>query len=359
MGIYKFFSPLIFKIDPEKAHNLAINFLKFLPKSSTLFALNRDYDNLHNKLWNLDFTNPVGMAAGFDKNAEVFSVLPQFGFGFVESGTVTPKAQSGNEKPRLFRLKEDEAVINRLGFNNFGAEIFAQNVKRNYAKFVGILGINIGKNKDTQNALDDYLPLLEKFYMQASYITINISSPNTKNLRDLQKEDQLDLFLLAIMKKKNELQEAHKKNTPILLKVAPDLTLDEQKSISEIALKNKIDGLIISNTTISRSENLRSSFQNEVGGLSGKPLFEASTQVLANFYRFTEGKIPLIGVGGIANAQDAYEKIKHGASLVQIYSAFVYQGFALVEEIKKELSEMLEKDGFKNISQAIGSAIKA
>lgn len=353
MSFYKILRPLIFKIDAEKAHNFAINFLKFLPNAASLFCLNRDYENLKTKLWNLDFTSPVGMAAGFDKNAEVVKTLLKFGFGFVEVGTVTPKPQFGNDKPRLFRLPEDKAIINRFGFNNFGAEIFAKNIDE-FLPSKKILGINIGKNKDTDDALSDYLLLLEKFYEKASYITINISSPNTKNLRDLQNENQLDLFLSEILKKKNQLKNLHKTHTPILLKVAPDLTLLEQEKIAAIVLKNEIDGLIISNTTIDRDLNLKSRFATESGGLSGAPLFEKSNEVLKNFYKFTEGKIPLIGVGGISSAADAYQKIKCGASLVQIYSAFICEGFGLVEKIKKELSEMVKKDGFKNISNAIG-----
>lgn len=354
MSLYKFFRPLIFKLDPEVAHNLAINFLSFTPNLATLFTTNQDYKNLQTKLWNLDFFSPIGMAAGFDKNASAFATLSKFGFGFVEVGTVTPKSQIGNDRPRIFRLTEDEAIINRLGFNNSGAEIFAQNIKNNLPKFRRILGINIGKNKDTENALDDYLPLLVRFYKDASYVTINISSPNTKNLRDLQNENQLDVFLSEIMKTKNELQNLHKKNTPILLKIAPDLTYEEQEKIAATVIKNQIDGVIISNTTISRP-TLKSSSVHETGGLSGKPLFEKSNEVLKNFYNFTQGKIPLIAVGGISSAADAYEKIKCGASLVQIYSAFIYQGFGLVEEIKKELSEMVKKDGFENISQAVGA----
>lgn len=350
MNFYQLLRPLIFKLDAETAHNLAIKFLKFSPNTATVFCLNRDYLNLQTKLWNLDFANPIGMAAGFDKNAEVASTLAKFGFGFVECGTVTPRAQSGNDSPRIFRLEQDLAIINRLGFNNLGAEIFAKNI----AKIPCPLGINIGKNKDTDDALLDYLPLIEKFYQNASYITVNISSPNTKNLRDLQNENQLDLFLSEIVKKKNELQKIHQKNTPILLKVAPDLTVNEQEKIAETVLKNQIDGMIISNTTIARDLNLKSSQSSQVGGLSGAPLFIKSNEVLKNFYKFTEAKIPLIGVGGIASAMDAYEKIKCGASLVQIYSAFIYQGFGLVEKIKKELSEMVEKDGFQNISGAIG-----
>lgn len=353
MNLYKFFRPLIFKLDPEVAHNLAINFLSFTPNLATLFTANQDYKNLQTKLWNLDFSSPIGMAAGFDKNASAFATLSKFGFGFVEVGTVTPKPQIGNDRPRIFRLTQDEAIINRLGFNNSGAEIFAQNIKNNLPKFHGVLGINIGKNKDTESASSDYLQLLERFYKEASYITINISSPNTKNLRDLQNEDQLDEFLSQLMKRKDQLKNLHKKNTPLLLKIAPDLTFDEQEKIAATVIKNQIDGVIISNTTISRP-TLKSSSAHETGGLSGKPLLDKSNEVLKNFHKFTEGKIPLIGVGGIASATDAYEKIKCGASLVQIYSAFIYQGFGLVEEIKKELSELIKKDGFENISQAVG-----
>ena len=353
MTLYKIFRPLVFKLDAENAHDIAINFLSFTPNLATLISQKRDYENLRTNIWGLDFTNPIGMAAGFDKNAACFATLEKFGFGFVEVGTVTPKPQVGNDKPRLFRLAQDEAIINRLGFNNLGAEVFAKNLENNSAKFRGVLGVNIGKNKDTQNAADDYLLLLEKFYKDASYITVNISSPNTKNLRDLQSEEQLNLFLQTLMNRKNQLKNLHKINTPLLLKIAPDLTLEEQERIAQTALENEIDGLIISNTTISRP-TLQDAQSVETGGLSGKPLFTKSTQVLGNIYRFTEGKIPLIGVGGVASAQDAYEKIKAGASLVQIYSAFIYQGFGLVEEIKRELSEMLKKDGFENIAQAVG-----
>ncbi len=358
MNFYQIFRPLIFKLDPENAHNLAINFLRFCPKTATLFCLNRDYENLHSRVWNIDFTSPIGMAAGFDKNAAIASTLEKFGFGFVECGTVTPLSQVGNDRPRIFRLVQDKAIINRLGFNNLGAENFAANIAKISAQMAIPLGINIGKNKDTQNALDDYLPLLERFYEQASYITVNISSPNTKNLRDLQNEDQLDEFLSAIILKKNELKNLTQKNRPILLKVAPDLTWQQQEKIAEVIVKNKIDGVIISNTTIDRNLNLRSSHSAQSGGLSGFPLLQKSNELLKNFYKLTDKKIPLIGVGGISSAADAYEKIKCGASLVQIYSAFIYQGFGLVETIKKDLSERVIQDGFRNISEAVGVAIK-
>ncbi len=352
--IYKIFRPAIFQIDPEIAHNLAIDFLRFCPKTATLFCLNREYNNLQIKEFGLNFKNPVLMAAGFDKNAQVALTLEKFGFGAVECGTVTPIPQQGNDKPRIFRLEEDKAIINRLGFNNLGADIFAENIDQISKKIQIPLGINIGKNKDTENALEDYLPLLERFYNQASYITINISSPNTKNLRDLQKQDHLDLFLNEIMKKKNELKNKNGKDVAILLKVAPDLNLDEQYNIAEIVMRNSVNGMIISNTTIDRNLNLKNKNSSETGGLSGKPLLTKSNEVLKNFYKFTDGKIPLIGIGGISSAADAYEKIKCGASLVQIYSAFIYEGFGLVEKIKRELSRMVEQDGFKNISEAVG-----
>lgn len=358
MNIYQFFRPLIFKIEPEKAHNLALNYLKFLPKFSSLLSAPKDYENLNNSLWNLNFLNPIGMSAGFDKNAEIIMPLFNFGFGFVEAGTTTPIAQTGNEQPRIFRLIEDQALINRLGFNNLGADYFYDNLSKINKNSSQIIGVNIGKNKDTIDASSDYILLLEKFYDHADYITINISSPNTKNLRDLQNESLLNDFLQKISQCKNNLQKISHKNTPILLKIAPDLELEQQKNIAKIVMDNAIDGIIISNTTIERNFNLKNSKSVESGGLSGKPLFEKSNEVLRNFYRLTDGKIPLIGVGGISCAQDAYIKIKNGASLVQIYSAFIYQGFALVEEIKKQLSENLKKDGFKNISEAIGCNVE-
>jgi dihydroorotate dehydrogenase len=350
---YSIFKPFLFQINPETAHNLAIWALKhnliYAPK-------NIEYSSLQTKVFGIDFKNPIGMAAGFDKNAAVFHNLFNFGFGFVEAGTVTPKAQIGNDKPRIFRLLEDRAIINRLGFNNLGIENFLNNVEKNAQKNQ-IFGINIGKNKDTENAVDDYLLLLRKTYAKSNYITINISSPNTKNLRDLQQADELDLFLKAIFAEKKILQNATNKNIPILLKIAPDLTQAEQEAIADIAIQNQIDGLIISNTTISRPQNLQSNYKSETGGLSGKPLLEPSNQVLKNIYQLTKGKIPFIAVGGISSAQDVYQKIKLGASLVQIYSAFIYQGFELVEQIKKELDEMVKKDRLKNISAAVGKLV--
>jgi dihydroorotate dehydrogenase len=350
---YSSIKPLLFLLEPEFAHNLATKALKY---NLVCAPRNIQYSSLNTSVLGINFLNPIGMAAGFDKNAQTFSNLFNFGFGFVECGTVTPKPQSGNEKPRLFRLKEDAAIINRLGFNNLGADYFAKNLENKESK--QILGINIGKNKDTINALDDYLPLLELFYDKGNYITINISSPNTKNLRNLQKADELDVFLKAIMDKKNQLKNSINKNIPILLKIAPDLNLEEQEAIAGLSVKHQIDGIIISNTTIYGKENLLNKYKNETGGLSGKPLFETSNLVLKHIYKLTCGKIPLVGVGGISSASDAYKKIKCGASLVQIYSAFIYEGFELVEKIKKELDDLVKKDGLVNISQAVGIEAK-
>lgn len=350
MNLYKTIRPLLFLLEPETAHNLAIRFLK----SNLFFPHTKEYANLKQKVCNITFNNPIGMAAGFDKNAQVAESLSKFGFGFIECGTVTPKAQAGNPKPRIFRLEEDEAIINCLGFNNKGAKDFDRNLKAIPQRSICPIGVNISKNKDTQNAIDDYIELLNRFYVRSSYIAVNISSPNTKNLRDLQSQAHLDNFLHEIIQTKEELKKRYKRNVPIMLKIAPDLTIQQQEEIAQTALKRNIDGMIISNTTICRDQNLQSIHKKEMGGLSGKPLLEKSNEILKNFYQFSEGKIPLIGVGGVSNAADAYEKIKCGASLVQIYSAFIYEGFGLVEQIKLELSQLVRADGFKNISQAIG-----
>lgn len=354
MNIYQFFQPTIFNLDAEKAHNLAIKYLRFLPKFSTLFCNNNSYENLQQKICGLNFDNPVGLSAGFDKNAEIISPLFKFGFGFVEAGTVTPIAQTGNEKPRLFRLNEDKALINRLGFNNLGAEYFYNNLSKLKKSTDKIIGVNIGKNRDTQDFFNDYLLLLEKFYLNANYITINISSPNTKNLRDIQNIENLTILIDKLTKSKNSLQKIHQKNTPLFLKIAPDLSPTQLEDIASVVLKFQIDGVIISNTTIARNCNLKSPNSIENGGLSGAPLFDSSTKILKEFHRLTKGQVKLIGVGGISSGADAYEKIKSGASLIQIYSAFIYQGFSLIEEIKKYLSDNLKKDGFENISQAVG-----
>jgi len=356
--IYKIFRPLIFKLEAERAHNLALNYLKFLPKFSALATYPQNYSILNQNICGLNFENPVGLGAGFDKNAEIVGKIFNFGFGFAEAGTVTPLAQSGNSQPRIFRLVEDEAIINRLGFNNFGADYFYHNLSQINRNPRQIIGVNIGKNFNNNDFSADYLLLLEKFYNIADYITINISSPNTKNLRDIQNAENLAVFLEKISAQKDDLQKIAVKNTPIFLKIAPDLDQSQLEAIAELVLKYRIDAVIISNTTIDRDLGLKSVYQGETGGLSGKPLFLKSTQILRQFYQLTKGSIPLIGVGGIASGEDAYTRIKNGASLVQIYSALIYQGFSLVEEIKKYLAKNLEKDGFKNISEAVGCEVK-
>lgn len=346
MSFYKILRPLLFSMSPEFGHNLAINALKLRMLQPPVC---KEYPELETKLFGINFKNPVGLAAGFDKNGEAITPLLQRGFGFIEVGTCTPKAQNGNEKPRLFRLAEDEAVINRFGFNNKGAEFFVNNLKRRPNS--GVVGSNIGKNKLSKDSVADYITMLEKVHGLSDYITINISSPNTPGLRDLQGREALDTLLGAIVEKQAELSG---KKVPILLKISPDTTTHEREDIAEMVLKHSIDGLIVSNTTTAQRDILQSSYANESGGLSGRPLFKPSNEALRELYRMTIRTIPIIGVGGIFSGDDAYIKIKSGASLVQVYSALVYEGFGLVPRINERLCELLHKDGFKNISEAVG-----
>lgn len=357
MNIYQFFRPFIFQLNPETAHNLAIKFLKYTPNFVNLFSDNCEYENLNQNVFGLHFPNPIGLAAGFDKNAECLLSLSRFGFGFLEVGTVTKNPQDGNPKPRIFRLEKDQALINCLGFNNLGADIFAENIEHFFAempKGCVTIGINIGKNKDSKDAIQDYLDLMVRFYTKASYITINISSPNTKNLRNLQESENLTRLIEALTEKRNSLQIQYDYKVPILIKIAPDLNKTEQEKIAKIILTKEIEGIIISNTTIDRKLDLKTTMVPVSGGLSGKPLFEKSNQVLKNIYQLTQGKIPIIAVGGISSASDAYYKIKLGASLVQIYSTLIYQGFGAVERFKEELSDMVKADGYDSIAQAVG-----
>ena len=365
MNLYQLIRPLIFKLEPETAHNLAIKYLQYFPHFATQFSYQKNYKNLANKLWNIDFTNPIGLSGGFDKNAEILFPLSKFGFGFIECGTTTPLPQIGNNKPRIFRLEPEKAIINRLGFNNLGSEVFLKNINNFYKKNnnkVPTIGINIGKNKDSQDNIADYIFLLEKFFNYCNYLTVNISSPNTVNLRSLQKKEELQKLIDALIEKRETLSTKYQKKLPILFKIAPDLTLEEQEDIAKIALENNLDGLIISNTTTSRLNITKPHKLNiqdfENGGLSGAPLFDKSTMILRNFYQLTKGKIPLIGVGGVSNAKQAYQKIRCGASLVQIYTAFIYEGFSLVEQIKEELNQLLIADGFNNIKDVIGVDVK-
>jgi dihydroorotate dehydrogenase len=341
--------PLIKLIEPEEAHRMAIKTL-----ASGLFPklAGPDPQRLGVDLWGMHFPNPVGMAAGFDKNAEAPDGLLNLGFGFVEVGTVTPLPQDGNPRPRLFRLVEDEAIINRMGFNNDGAVAVRSRLARHKSK-PGIVGVNLGKNKTTEDAAADYEKGILLLAPMADYVVINISSPNTPGLRALQGRDAL-LSLLG--RARAALKTALPNNTPpLLVKVAPDLEAQDRQDIAEVVLACGIDGLIVSNTTIARPANLLSRFKDETGGLSGRPLRNVSTDVLADFYRRTQGKLPLIGVGGIASGADAYAKIRAGASLVQLYSALIYQGPWLVERIKRELYHLMRKDGFAHIADAVGA----
>jgi dihydroorotate dehydrogenase len=338
---------------PEIAHNITLKFLKFNFKKN--FILNDPI--LHQHMLGFDFNNPLGLAAGFDKNAEVVKSLLSLGFGFVEAGTITPKAQYGNNKPRIFRLKDDLAIINHLGFNNKGANYAEQQLKKLNLNPLskGIVGINIGKNKLSSSPLDDYNYCLEKLGPLAHYVTINISSPNTPGLRNLQNREQIENLLKSLNKTKNKLSSLE--NTPIFFKIAPDLDDEQVRDIALISLANNIDGLIIGNTTLDRPNTLRSSYKNEIGGLSGKPLFLKSTLMLKKMYSLTNGQVLLFGVGGISSGLECYEKIKAGASLVQIYTALIYFGPNIINKILFDLVNLLKIDGYKNIKEAIGKDV--
>ena len=338
---------LIFKLDPEMAHNLAIKSLKFnfVPN-----VLEEDKNNPLFKtiLFNNDLENPIGMAAGFDKNAEVYNSLFKLGFGFVEVGTITPLKQYGNPKPRVFRLVEDEALINRLGFNNLGSKNVLNRIKSN--KQTGLLGINIGPNKDSENRLGDYLHCFKTFQDVADYITINISSPNTEDLRSFHDELKLDDLLKTIDKEKKILNSL----IPIVVKVSPDISDQDVSKISDVLLDNNIEAVIISNTSDSTRDRLSNILKHQKGGLSGKPIEEKSTSLINKFYNILEGRIKIIGVGGVDSGMSAYKKFLAGADYVQLYTGMVYRGPNIVGIIKKELKELLLKDGVKNFTEIIG-----
>jgi len=338
---------LIFKLDPETAHSLAIKSLKFnfVPKileeekNSSLFKSN---------LFNKDIENPIGMAAGFDKNAEVYNSLFKLGFGFVEVGTITPLKQYGNPKPRVFRLVEDEALINRLGFNNLGAKNIFERIKSN--RQIGLLGINIGPNKDTENRLEDYLVCFKTFHEVADYITINISSPNTEDLRNFHEQTKLTKLLETIDKEKQNLSS----KIPIAVKVSPDIDDKEVKKITEVLLSNNIEAVIISNSSDSSRDSLNNIQKYQKGGLSGKPIQEKSTKLISKFYKILDGRIKIIGVGGVDSGKSAYEKFLAGANYIQLYTGMVFRGPNIVNMIKKELKELLIKDGVRNFAEIIG-----
>ena len=337
---------LIFKLDPEIAHDLAIKALKF-----NLVSQNKIKNNnlIQTEIFGKTIPNPVGIAAGFDKDAEVYNPLFKLGFGFVEVGTVTPIYQYGNHKPRIFRLEEDMALINRLGFNNSGSEKVRSRIMSNSPK--GLFGINIGPNKDTNNRLEDYLICLRKFYNLADYLTINISSPNTENLRSFHNRDELNELLSLIEKEKKIL----KTKVPIIVKISPDIKDENINMISDLLLKHDVKAIIISNTTDKNRENLLNINKLEKGGLSGKPLEKRSNELINKFYKILKNKIKIIGVGGVDSGQSAYQKIINGASLVQLYTGMIYQGPNIASKISEELINILDKEGVKNISDIVGS----
>ncbi len=333
MNIYPLLRPLLFHLDPESAHNLTLRLLQLSHQTGLAKHLRAQLPEKPVSIMGLNFKNPVGLAAGLDKNGDYIDALAELGFGFIEIGTVTPRPQPGNPKPRLFRLPEQQAIINRMGFNNQGIEHLITQVQKSH--YDGILGINIGKNYDTpiENAQDDYLYGLRKAYACADYITINISSPNTKNLRQLQQGQQINDLLAALKTDQQKLGHHHDKHVPLMLKIAPDLTENEISHIARLLLEFSIDGVIATNTTIKRNSIANHPLASEAGGLSGAPLKQQSTQVIKTLARELNGRIPIIAAGGICSAEDALEKLQAGASLVQIYSGLIYQGPQLIEDI--------------------------
>ena len=338
---------LIFKLDPETAHNLAIKSLKFSFASN---ILDDDKNNplFKTRLFKKDIENPIGIAAGFDKNAEIYNSLFKLGFGFVEVGTVTPLKQYGNPKPRVFRLVEDEALINRLGFNNLGAKNVLDRIKSK--RQIGLLGVNIGPNKDTNDRNSDYIQCFKTFHEVADYITINISSPNTENLRNFHDELKLDELLKIINEEKKDLNTS----IPIVVKVSPDVSDQDIGKISDVLLDNNVEAVIISNTSDSTREGLSNILKHQKGGLSGKPIEEKSTNLIDKFHNILKGRIKIIGVGGVDSGTSAYKKFLAGADYVQLYTGMVYRGPNIVGIIKKELKELLLKDGVKNFTEIIG-----
>jgi dihydroorotate dehydrogenase len=350
--LYPLIRPLLYRLPRETAHRLSLHALRSgLGRIVASDCRQPHSALLEQRIWGLNFPNPLGLAAGYDKDALAPDALLRLGFGFVEIGTVTPRPQPGNSKPRLFRLDEDRAAINRMGFNSAGSErVAAQLARRRRA---GIVGVNLGKNRDSADAAADYAAGIRRMAALADYLVVNISSPNTPGLRDLQARAALDRLLRQL----TEARDQAGGRVPLLLKIAPDLSAAERRDIAEVSLAAGIDGMIVSNTTIGRPAGLCSRHAAEAGGLSGRPLFAPSTAVLADMYRLTAGRIPLIGVGGVADAAGAYAKIRAGAALLQVYTALVFDGPALVGRICRELAELLRRDGFNSVVEAIGSGV--
>ena len=352
LDIFKYIKPALFKLEPEQAHKAAIMALQMGVAPNGRLS----NDGLKQRVFGLDFDNPIGVAAGFDKNAEVPNEIIKVGFGFAEIGSVTPRPQAGNPKPRIFRVPEHRGVINRMGFNNDGHEAVLKrmrNVRMN--KKSGQIGVNIGANKDSDDFIADYELGIETFYNVADYFVANISSPNTPGLRALQSKQSLEKLVDRICNRRDEMQQDLHKYVPLILKIAPDLTDEDIDDIAAICLDSELDGVIVSNTTIRRDFIAGHDHENEAGGLSGKPLFEFSTHMLARFYQATGGKIPLIGTGGIYDGASAYAKICAGATLVQLYSCLIYTGTGIIDELRQGILDGLKRDGFDTIEQAVGS----
>ena len=354
LDLYRTLWPALRLLRPETAHTLALKALKLGLVSKA--GGGNDDPVLAVRLWNQDFDNPIGLAAGFDKEAAAISDAFSLGFGFVEPGTVTPLPQPGNPKPRLFRLDEDDAAINRLGFNSGGLADFAGNLAKYRKAHPGgrPVGANIGRNKNTEDTAADFEIGIEALAQLVDYLVINVSSPNTPGLRSMQRREALgNLIGRGLAARARAVTDAAAR-PPLLVKIAPDLDAGERRDLAVLALALKLDGLIAGNTTISRPPELNAPDKGEAGGLSGKPLFARSTECLADMYRLTEGKIPLIGCGGVASGADAYAKIRAGASLVQLYTALVFEGPGLIPRIKRDLAELLRADGFASVAEAVG-----
>jgi dihydroorotate dehydrogenase len=349
---YALARPILHRLDPEQAHHLMLLALR---TSLVRGAAETDDPVLKTRVFGIDFPNPIGLAAGFDKDAEAIDAMLSFGFGFVEAGTVTPLPQPGNPKPRLFRLDADRAVINRFGFNSRGLAAFRGRLQARRARApAGIVGANVGKNRDTTDAAADYERGIEELAPFADYLVVNVSSPNTPGLRALQRKEEIADLLRRVMAARGRAVGA-RKPPPLLAKVGPDLSEEELRDIVEATDASGLDGLIIGNTTIERPAHLASPHKNEAGGLSGRPLAGRATACLASMYRLTGGRLSLIGCGGVASGEDAYAKIRAGASLVQLYSALVFEGPGLVPRIKRDLAARLRADGFRSVAEAVGA----
>jgi len=350
IGVFDLARPFLNALEPENAHGMAIRLLKFVP----LPPPRRDDKRLAVRVFGLNFPNPIGVAAGFDKNAEVPDALLRLGFGFVEVGTITPRPQAGNPRPRLFRLDADHGVINRLGFNSQGADAVLRRLAAR-AQAGGVVGINVGANKDSPDRTADYVQLIERFAPVASYVTVNISSPNTPGLRNMQQAGVLDDLLARVIDARNRTAPTAGP-TPVLLKIAPDLSLGDLDDIVGIARARRVDGMIVGNTTVTRPSGLRdTAIAKEAGGLSGRPLLKLADRMLAETYVRVEGVFPLVGVGGIDSGAAALGKIRAGASLVQLYSGLVFRGLGLVAEIKNTLLAALDRDRLDSLKEFIGA----